>query len=119
GLRETAPHRVGPPLLQGGGPIQIVGDPKQRIRRAAVCAGAAGRLPLEHRRSADADVVVTGEIRHHDALTFLRLGKCAIAVGHWESEWPVLPTLAARLKSAVAGLDPVVSRADAGPLRIV
>jgi len=107
------------PSLRGGGLIQIVGDPETRVRRAAVCAGAAGRLPLEHPRSADADVIVTGEIRHHDALTFLRLGKCAIALGHWESERPVLPRLAERLKTAVAGLDPVVSRADTGPLRFV
>lgn len=110
--------RTGAPPLRGGGLIQVVGDPKTRVRRAAVCAGAAGRLPLEHRRSSDADVVITGEIRHHDALTFLRLGKCAIAVGHWESERPVLPRLAARLKMGVPGIEPLVSRADAGACRV-
>jgi dinuclear metal center YbgI/SA1388 family protein len=112
-LARTLKRRLKSPV------VQLVGDPKGRVRRAAVCAGAAGRLPLEHPRSADADVIVTGEIRHHDALAFLRLGKCAIALGHWESERPVLPRLAERLKTAVAGLNPVVSRADTGPLRFM
>jgi len=103
--------------LRRGGLIQVVGDPKTRVRLAAVCAGAAGRLPLEHPRSADADVIVTGEIRHHDALAFLRLGKCAIALGHWESERPVLPRLAARLKTAVPAIEAIVSRVDGGPFR--
>ncbi len=117
GLRETALPVAGAPRLRGGGLIQVVGDPKTRVRLAAVCAGAAGRLPLEHPRSADADVIVTGEIRHHDALAFLRLGKCAIALGHWESERPVLPRLAARLKTAVPAIEAIVSRADGGPFR--
>ncbi len=117
----------------------LVGDPKTRLRRAAICVGAAGRLPLDHRRSADADVIITGEIRHHDALTFLRMGRCAIALGHWESERPMLPVLANRLsqqvgesaayrgtthpaRSAAAGirtrsLETIVSRVDVAPFQ--
>jgi dinuclear metal center YbgI/SA1388 family protein len=95
--------------------VQIVGEPKQRIRRAAVCAGAAGRLPLEHPRSADADVIVTGEIHHHDALACRRLGKGAIALGHAESERPVLPVLAKRLRAALPALDVRISKHDTGP----
>lgn len=99
---------------------QVVGDPKIRLRRAAVCVGAAGHLPLDHPRSANADVIITGEIRHHDALTFLRVGKCAIALGHWESERPILPVLARRLERAVgearpATIETIISRADVGP----
>lgn len=96
---------------------QIVGGPGRRVRRVAVCVGAAGLLPLEHAASADADVIVTGEIRHHDALTIRRVGTTAIALGHWESERPVLPSLAVRLREAVPGVDVRVSRADTGPFR--
>lgn len=92
-----------------------IGKPATRIRRAAVCVGAAGRLPLERARSADCDVIVTGEIRHHDALTILRHGKTAVALGHWESERPVLAPLAKRLAAEVAGVIITVSRRDAGP----
>jgi len=81
----------------------IVGMPATKVLRAAVCVGAAGRLPLEKRRSANCDVIVTGEIRHHDALTILRQNRTAIALGHWESERPVLRPLARRLMRDVPG----------------
>lgn len=103
----------------GSSVVQLVGRSGQRVRRAAVCAGAAGLLPLERTRAADADVIVTGEIHHHDALTYLRTGRCAIALGHAESERPVLASLAKRLTAAVAGVKTFVSRADTGPFRPV
>jgi dinuclear metal center YbgI/SA1388 family protein len=93
----------------------LVGPPGQSVRRAAVCVGAAGRLPFEKWRSAEADVIVTGEIRHHDALSILRRGRCAIALGHWESERPVLDSLAERLQQAISGVAIALSDRDAGP----
>lgn len=95
--------------------MTIVGAPATKIRRAAVCVGAAGRLPLEKPRSADSDAIVTGEIRHHDALTLLRYGRCAIALGHWESERPALKPLAARLHQELPSVKVLLSRADAPP----
>jgi putative NIF3 family GTP cyclohydrolase 1 type 2 len=93
----------------------MVGKPSARIRRAAVCVGAAGRLPLEKARSRDCDVVVTGEMRHHDALTLLRMNKTAIVLGHWESERPTLHYLGRLLPKLVRGLKVTVSRKDGGP----
>ncbi len=98
--------------------ITLVGAKTTRLKKAAVCVGAAGRLPLEKPNSADCDVIVTGEIRHHDALTILRNGKTAIACGHWESERPVLKPLAARLSEALPGIEFLISRRDTGPLNV-
>lgn len=97
--------------------MSVVGAPSTRLQRAAVCVGAAGRLPFEKPRSADCDVVVTGEIRHHDALLLLRRGVCAVALGHWESERPVLKPLAVRIQQELPGIAVVISRADAPPFR--
>lgn len=93
----------------------IVGKPATRIRRAAVCVGAAGLLPLEKARSVDCDVIITGEMRHHDALKLLRMGKTAITLGHFESERPMLPVLAARLRDHLPGIHVSVSRKDVPP----
>jgi hypothetical protein len=95
--------------------MTVVGSPAARLKRAAVCVGAAGRLPLEKPRSADCDVIVTGEIRHHDALTLLRRGVCAIALGHWESEHPALKALAKRIQEELPAVKLSLSRADAPP----
>lgn len=95
----------------------FVGSPRARVRTAAVCAGAAGRLPFEKHRSAGADILVTGEIRHHDALAILRAGKAAVALGHWESERPVLGPLVKRLAEGVPGLRVLISKRDAPPFQ--
>jgi putative NIF3 family GTP cyclohydrolase 1 type 2 len=63
----------------------------------------------------EGDVIVTGEIRHHDALRIERVGAAAIALSHWSSERPTLPVLGSRLAAAVAGVDVIVSEADHEP----
>ncbi|GEM_PF-3365636 len=98
--------------------MQLVGGPDHIVTRAVVAVGSAANLPVRAAR-APYDVIVTGEIRHHDALTILRKGCTAIALGHWASERPVLPSLARRLSAACPGLDAFVSAADADPFRPV
>lgn len=105
--------------------VRIVGAPNDKIDRAIIVVGAAGSIPFsavrtfaqaEPRRLAG-DVIVTGEIRHHDALTIRRLGCAAIALGHWASERPVLPSLSRRLESTAPGVAVTVSTIDTDPFR--
>lgn len=105
--------------------VQLVGEPRQRVERVIVVAGAAGsllsvpravtsgqfRIPLS-----PSDAIITGEIRHHDALAIRRIGCSAVALGHWSSERPVLTPLAARLVELLPGLNVCVSRSDVDPL---
>jgi dinuclear metal center YbgI/SA1388 family protein len=100
--------------------VQIVGDPDQKVTRAVICAGAAGSLPFGMGGSAGrtlqaTDVIVTGEMRHHDALTVQRHGCGAITLGHWASERPALTPLAERLTTLVPTVDVQVSAADREP----
>jgi hypothetical protein len=97
--------------------VQIVGRPNRKVASAAVCVGAAGRLPLESEAARCCDVVVTGEIRHHDALAMQRAGMAAIALGHWASERPALASVARRLRRGLASLPVHISRADRCPFR--
>lgn len=96
-----------------------VGKPNAIMRRGFVCVGSAGSLPF----STDVgpcgagDVVITGEIRHHDALRYERCGAAAIALGHSTSERPVLRPLSQTLKKRLAGVKIDISRTDRDPLR--
>ncbi len=94
--------------------VQIVGPPDRKLDGAVIVVGAAGSLPfrLPLTRS---DVIVTGEIRHHDALTIERRDSTAIALGHWTSERPVLASLGDRIKKQLAGVSVTVSSADREP----
>ncbi|UCG15183.1 MAG: Nif3-like dinuclear metal center hexameric protein, partial [Phycisphaerales bacterium] len=94
--------------------VQVVGDTHGMVKRAICMAGAAGGRMFQAGLGSG-DVVVTGEIRHHDALAILRHGACAIAVNHWTSERPALKALAERLSVEVPGLTTVLSAADREP----
>jgi dinuclear metal center YbgI/SA1388 family protein len=97
----------------GATQVSIVGPANTKISRAILVAGAAGSLPFQTDLTPQ-DVIITGEIRHHDALTIQRRGCSAIALGHWASERPVLEPLAERLKAALS-VGFRVSQADADP----
>lgn len=94
--------------------IQLVGQPGQSIERVVVVAGAAGSLPFQIPLTTT-DAIVTGEMRHHDALTVGRIGCGAVVLGHWASERPVLPSLASRLGRLLPGVNCKVSRMDRDP----
>ncbi len=97
--------------------VVVVGKASQRMRRGLVCAGAAGSLPFEMpgEPCGAGDVVIPGEIRHHDALRYQRCGAAAVALGHWASERPVLTPLAIRLRKVMPKTAFVVSRMDRDP----
>ncbi len=103
----------------GASNVTIVGRPGQRLRRGVVCVGAAGSLPFDvsAQQCEEGDVILTGEIRHHDALRYQRCGAAAIALGHWASERPVLKPLAARLRQEMPAVTATVSRKDRDPFR--
>ncbi|HSR55217.1 MAG TPA: Nif3-like dinuclear metal center hexameric protein, partial [Alphaproteobacteria bacterium] len=96
------------------GCVQIVGEAERSVERAVIVVGAAGSLPFRMNLTGS-DVIVTGEIRHHDALTIRRLGASAIALGHWASERPALGALSKRLAEHLQDATFSVSRADAEP----
>jgi dinuclear metal center YbgI/SA1388 family protein len=101
--------------------VQIVGPAARKIERAIVVAGSAGDLPFRVPLTpcggaiSSRDVIVTGEMRHHDALRVLRIGCSAIVLGHWASERPVLRPLAERLRAALPNVSFHLSDSDRDP----
>lgn len=97
---------------------QIVGQPASPVERLIIVAGAAGSLPIQA-GLAPGDAVITGEMRHHDALSTGRAGAGAVILGHWYSERPVLNSLRGRIARALPGVEVVVSERDFSPLAVV
>jgi putative NIF3 family GTP cyclohydrolase 1 type 2 len=94
--------------------VSLVGDPEQELKRAIVGVGAAGSMPFEVDLR-PGDVIVTGEIRHHDALHIQRVGCSAIALSHWSSERPVLASLAKSIETRLPEAQVRISDADVEP----
>lgn len=92
----------------------VAGPLDGAAERVAVCAGAGGDL-LGAAIAERAEVFVTGELRHHDALRAAAQGLTVIALRHSASERCALPALAARMSSALPGLRIALSALDRDP----
>jgi putative NIF3 family GTP cyclohydrolase 1 type 2 len=93
----------------------LVSGPLDRpVSRAAVCAGSGGEL-IPDAVAADAQVFLTGEVRHHDALRAAEAGLSIVATLHSVSERCTLPSLEARLSALLPGVGFAISIADRDP----
>jgi dinuclear metal center YbgI/SA1388 family protein len=89
----------------------VVGDLRRRFRSVTAAAGSFGA-----RQFRDPDsLVLTGELKHHDALELLRRGVTAVCLGHDASERPALRSLGERLRRRVRGLTILFARSDRSP----
>jgi dinuclear metal center YbgI/SA1388 family protein len=99
--------------------VLVAGPRDGSAARVAVAAGAGGEL-LEDAIRAKADVFVTGEVRHHDALSAARRGMTVVAALHSNSERAAVRAYAARLATRLVGVVDVRAAAcDADPFVVL
>jgi dinuclear metal center YbgI/SA1388 family protein len=98
--------------------LLVAGPTEGPVHRAAVCAGACGDL-LDEAMARKADLYLTGELRHHDALRAAERGMTVVATLHSNSERAALSVIAARFRKETSGVDLVVSLRDRDPFRVV
>ncbi len=93
----------------------IIGNLRRRFASVTAAAGSFG--PAEFR---DPDsLVLTGELKHHDALSVLKRGVTVVCLDHHASERPVLNRVKARLAAGLTRVRLRISRADRSPFRPV
>lgn len=110
-LLQRCKRKLGVRALQVARPAK----PPAKVASIAVAAGAGGSLL----RGVAADVLVTGEMSHHDALAAVAAGRSVVLAGHSNTERGFLPVLGKRLRSAFGrDLDVRVSKADRDPFAI-
>jgi dinuclear metal center YbgI/SA1388 family protein len=96
--------------------LSLAGSARE-IRTVAVMGGSGGKYwPAAN--AAGADVYLTGEAGHHDALDASEAGLALLDAGHFATERPVLPCIKAYLEHSVPGLAVTVA-AESDPLRRV
>lgn len=83
----------------GTNSLRLVGDPARSIAKVAVCGGSGASLISEAQRQG-ADLLVTGDIKYHDAQNALALGLSLVDAGHFATEQVMVPGLAAKLRAA-------------------
>jgi dinuclear metal center YbgI/SA1388 family protein len=84
------------------GAVRFCGDARRRVRTVAVVGGAGAScissLPP------GTDVLVTGDVKYHDALDAEARGVLLVDAGHGATEKWVLPVLAEAIKASVMGV---------------
>lgn len=96
--------------------VRVACPPELRpVRTVGSCPGAGGGM---FEKLGDVDLLITGEMRHHDVLWRAANGTAVILTDHSNCERGYLPTYASRVEEAL-GIPVVVSQVDADPLRVV
>ena len=92
----------------------IAGNTERHVRRIAVLggSGASAILPAV---AEGADVLLTGELKHSDAIDAATLGLGLVVAGHYETEQVVLAPLIKRLQNECFGVQYQLSRVDGSP----
>jgi len=100
----------------GAKAVGMVGPENRMVRKAAVCAGSCGKI-IDTVIAAGADLYVTGELKHHQALAAQEAGLSCICLSHSVSERFILKRLAKQLKNRLNSITIRVSKKDADPFR--
>jgi dinuclear metal center YbgI/SA1388 family protein len=107
-LIDRVKQSLGLAHVLASGPLDV------EATRVAVAAGAGGEL-LEDAISAGAQVFVTGEVRHHEALSAARRGVTVVATLHSNSERAAVRAYARRLAARLPDVVVESSVTDADP----
>lgn len=92
-LLATASERL-------GGVLRVRGRTEKKKLRVCVCGGAGGEL-WRLASDAGADVYITGEAKHFDAMCAVEAGLMIVEAGHEETERVALSVLCAGLQNAL------------------
>ncbi len=98
----------------GAKAIGIVGKEKRIIKKAAVCAGSCGKI-INQVIAANADLYLTGELKHHQALAAQEAGLTCLCLSHTVSERFILKKLAAQLQKRLKLVKISTSKTDFDP----
>lgn len=97
------------------GACVLAAGPEREVKRVMVCGGSGGS---EYRLAAEngADVLVTGECKHNEAIEAVCMGVNVLVCGHFETESIVLPPLIKALREKAPEVEFILSGAGS-PLR--
>lgn len=83
--------------------VRAYGKSSTKIETVGVVGGSGGSYWLKA-RIAGCDALVTGEVRHHEAVEAAESGFCVIEAGHYATEQPGVVELSKRLGDLLPGV---------------
>jgi dinuclear metal center YbgI/SA1388 family protein len=96
--------------------VRVVGDTAQTVSRMAVVGGSGGRYWQDAMR-AGCELLLTGDVSHHQAMDAAAAGMVIADAGHAGTEAPAIPALARSLRSLCPSVSFQTVRAS-GPFSV-
>jgi putative NIF3 family GTP cyclohydrolase 1 type 2 len=102
--------------------LRLVGAAVEKVAKVALCGGSGASLLREAARQG-ADVLVTGDVKYHEARAAESLGMALVDAGHFATERLMVGELASRLKAEAEirkmHIRVVEAEGEADPFRVV
>ncbi len=102
--------------VTGAKTFGMIGNDKRTVKTAAVCAGTCGKI-INTVIAARADLYLTGELKHHQALAAQEANLTCICLSHTVSERFILKKFAKQLQNQLKEMKIRVSKKDADPFK--
>jgi len=96
--------------------VGLIGNQKRLVKTAAVCAGSCGKI-INLVIAAKADLYLTGELKHHQALAAQEADLTCICLSHTVSERFILKKFAKQLQKQLNSVTIRISKKDADPFK--
>ena len=81
-------------------PPRIVGNYESEISKVAICTGSSGDA-IDAAIHNDCDLIVTGDVRHHQAQKAREMRLNIIDAGHYGTEYIFIRNFAGKLRKAI------------------
>lgn len=102
--------------------VKYVGDLNTAIQKVAVCGGS-GMSTLKKAHFKGADVLITGDVKYHDAQNAINLGVAVIDAGHFETEVPIVKVITDYIEKFLIDnkyqTEIIVSKKETPPLNFI
>lgn len=90
------------------GSLKVFGDMEQRVSRLAISPGS-GKSAIAPAIAKGADVLVTGDIGHHDGLDAVEQGLSVIDAGHYGTEYIFIEDMKRFFEEKMPGVEAVTA----------
>lgn len=97
--------------------VKVFGDMNKKITSVAISPGS-GKSMIEAALAKKADVLITGDIDHHDGIDALERGMAVIDAGHWGLEKIFIPYMQDYLEEQIEGITVVCDESES-PFKII
>lgn len=88
--------------------VKIYGEPEKKIRRAAICPGS-GKSVIGTALKKGADVLITGDIGHHEGIDSAAQGLCIIDAGHYGVEHIFIEDMKRYFEEKIEGAEAIAA----------